>query len=172
MILNDLGLGTRWYMRTITIGETRHWPGIYTYKTLYKKHDNDFTNFSTYYIDNQTPIHIKRRIYMSYIRPIWQYACAVWNSASNTHLHKIQTLQNRILKMVINAPWYVRNTAIHKDMKILFVTQTLHNTYSRHHSTLILHPNPLISNIPQHMPPDRQHRRLKWKRHTDILTQH
>jgi hypothetical protein len=66
----------------------------------------------------------------------------------------------------------VRNTTIHKDMMIPFVAQTLHTTYLRRHSTLILHPNPLISNIPQQMPPDRQHRRLKRKRHTDILTQH
>jgi hypothetical protein len=108
---------------------------------------------------SKTAIHIKRLIYMTYIRPIWQYACSIWwNSASNTH-------QNRILRMVINAPWYVRNTTIHKDMKIPFVTQTLHNTYLRHHTTLIIHPNPLISNIPQHMQPDR---RLKRKRHTDI----
>jgi hypothetical protein len=33
--------------------------------------------------------------------------------------------------MVINAPWYVRNTTIHKYMKIPFVIQTLHTTYSK-----------------------------------------
>ena len=59
----------------------------------------------------------------------------------------------------------VRNTTIH--MKIPFVTETLYITYSRHHSTLIFLPSPLISNISQNMPPDR---RLKRKRHTDILT--
>jgi hypothetical protein len=87
---------------------------------------------------------------------------------------KIQVLQNRILRMALNAPWYVRNTTIHKDIQLPFVTETLHNSYSRHHSTLTLtdHPNPLIRNIPQNRPPPRHLRRLKRKRHTDILTLH
>jgi hypothetical protein len=67
---------------------------------------------------------------------------------------------------------YVRNTTIHKDMKVSFVTQTLRTTYLRHHTKLILRSNPLISNIPQQMAPDRQHRRLKRKCHTYILTLH
>jgi hypothetical protein len=80
-----------------------------------------------------------------------------FGTRDQTLLYKIQTLQNRILRMVINAPWYVRNTTVHKDMRIPFVAQTPHTTYLRHHSTLILHPNPLISNTPQHMPPEGQH---------------
>jgi hypothetical protein len=51
--------------------------------------------------------------------------------------HASKTLQNRILRMVINAPWYAKNTTTHKDMKIPFVAQTLH-TYSCYDSTLIL----------------------------------
>ena len=75
--------------------------------------------------------------------------------------------QNKILRMVSDAPWYT----IYKGKKIPFVTETLRITYSRQHSTLIFHPNSLVSDIPQHMLPDRQHSRLKRKRHTDILTQ-
>ena len=108
----------------------------------------------------KTPIYLKLLLYMTDIRPIWQYGFAIWNSASNTHLHKIQTLQNRILRMVIDAPWYVRNTTIHKDSKMPSVSEILHIKYSRHHSTLMRHPNPLIS------------RRLKRKRHMGSLTQH
>ena len=33
----------------------------------------------------------------------------------------------------------------HKDMNMPFVTVTLHITYSRYNSTLIFHPNPIIS---------------------------
>jgi hypothetical protein len=119
---------------------------------------------------SKTPTHLKRLIYTLYIKPIWQYACSIWNSASHTHIDKIQVLQNRILRMALNAPWYVRNTTINKDIKLPFVTETLHNSYSRHHSTLTDHPNPLIRRIPQNMPPPRHFRRLKRKRHTDILT--
>ena len=103
---------------------------------------------------SKTPTHLKRLIYLSYIRPIWQYACLIWNSASNIHINQIQVLQNRILRMAIGAPWYVRNTTIHRDIKIPLVKETLHNTYLRHQSTLKFHPNPLIRQISQNMLPD------------------
>jgi hypothetical protein len=119
---------------------------------------------------SKTPIHLKRLIYTLYIKPIWQYACSIWNSASHTHIHKIQVLQNRILRMALNAPWYIRNTTIHKDIQLPFVIETLHKSYSRHHSSLTDHPNPIIRHIPQNMPPPRHLRRLKRKRTTDILT--
>ena len=89
------------------------------------------------------------------------------NSASNTHIHKIQVLQNNILRMAIDAPWFVKNTTIHQDIKLPIVKDTLRQTYSRHHSTLTVHPNPLIRQIPLNMPLAIQHRRLKRKRHTD-----
>ena len=43
------------------------------------------------------------------------------------------------------------------------------HTYLRNHSTLTFHLNSLIRQIPQNMLPDKQHRRLKRKRTTDIL---
>ena len=73
--------------------------------------------------------------------------------------------------MAIDAPWYVKNTTIHRDIKLPFVKDTLRKTYSQHHFTLTVHPNPLIRQIPLNMPLAIQHRRLKRKRHTDILTQ-
>ena len=38
--------------------------------------------------------------------------------------------------MAIGAPWYVRNTTIHKYIKIPLIKETLHNIYLCHHSTL------------------------------------
>jgi hypothetical protein len=74
--------------------------------------------------------------------------------------------------MSLDAPWYVRNTTIHKYMQLPFVTETLRNSFSRLHSTLTDHPKPFIRHIPQNMPPLGHLRRLKRKRHTDILTLH
>jgi hypothetical protein len=82
----------------------------------------------------------KGLIYTSCLKPIWQYAFSIWNSTIHTHIHKIQILQNIILRMGLCAPWYVRNTTIHKDIQLPFVTETLHYSYSRHHSTLTGHP--------------------------------
>ena len=74
--------------------------------------------------------------------------------------------------MALDAPWYVRNTTIHRDIRLPFVTETLHKIYSRHLFRLTDHPNPFLRYNLQNMPPARQLRRLKRKRHPDILTQH
>ena len=60
--------------------------------------------------------------------------------------------------MSIGAPWYVGN-----NLKIPFVQETLNNTYL----TITFQPNLLIRDLP----PDRQHRRLTRKHHTDIPKQ-
>ena len=84
--------------------------------------------------------------------------------------HKKKVLQNRILQMTLDAPWYVRNSTVHRDIQLSFVTETLHKTYSLHHLTLTDHPNSLLHHIPQHIPPARQLRRLrrKWHPHTAL----
>ena len=57
-----------------------------------------------------------------------------------------------------------------KIKKVLFVKNPLNKTYSRHHSTLTVYPNPLIRHIPLNTPPALQHRRLKRKHHTGTPT--
>jgi hypothetical protein len=114
---------------------------------------------------------MKSLIYMSLIRHIWQYGAALWNSAANTHITKIKTIQNRILRMATNAPWYIRSTTIHTDMDIPTVIDILQKTYTTRHRTMLIHFNPLIQEITQHPPPARQHRRLKRKRHTNLTTE-
>ena len=66
--------------------------------------------------------------------------------------------------MAIDAPWYVKNTPRHKV--------TLRQRHIKQNRfTLTVHPNPLIRHTPLNMPPALQYRRLKRKRHSDILTQ-
>ncbi|GJQ69715.1 hypothetical protein Trydic_g22286 [Trypoxylus dichotomus] len=56
----------------------------------------------------------KIRIYKTVLRPIVTYASAVWATAATTHMNKLQTFQNRILRMALNAPYFVRNTALYE----------------------------------------------------------
>ncbi|GBL75092.1 RNA-directed DNA polymerase from mobile element jockey [Araneus ventricosus] len=52
------------------------------------------------------------------LRPILTYATQIWGLSAKTHRKKIQTLQNKILRMMTNAPWFVRNEVIHNDLQI------------------------------------------------------
>ncbi|GJQ73851.1 hypothetical protein Trydic_g18788 [Trypoxylus dichotomus] len=39
-------------------------------------------------------------------------------TAAITHMSKLQALQNRMLRMVLNAPWFVKNTTLHEDAAV------------------------------------------------------
>ncbi|BES92562.1 Hypothetical protein NTJ_05371 [Nesidiocoris tenuis] len=67
----------------------------------------------------------KRLLFLSLIRPIWTYACGLWGSAAACHIRRIQVTQNRVLRMIANAPWYVRNSVLHSDMDIPYVTDVI-----------------------------------------------
>ncbi|GJQ72551.1 hypothetical protein Trydic_g1222 [Trypoxylus dichotomus] len=58
---------------------------------------------------------LKIRIYKAVLRPIITYASAVWATAAPTHIKKLETFQNRTLRMALNAPWFVRNITIQRD---------------------------------------------------------
>ncbi|GJQ65696.1 hypothetical protein Trydic_g7781 [Trypoxylus dichotomus] len=57
----------------------------------------------------------KIRIYKILLRLIVTYASAIWLTATTTYMNKLQTFQNRILLMGLNASWFVRNTTLHED---------------------------------------------------------
>jgi hypothetical protein len=57
-------------------------------------------------------------LYTSIIRPLITYACPVWAAASNTKIKKIQTFQNKFLRICLKAPWYMRNRQIYNDTGI------------------------------------------------------
>ncbi|PSN39612.1 RNA-directed DNA polymerase from mobile element jockey [Blattella germanica] len=72
-------------------------------------------------------------IYRLCIRPILTYASPVWNNASNTSIKKLQTFQNKILRIAVNAPWYIRNSTLHNDLGVStiqdYITKLSHNFF-------------------------------------------
>lgn len=115
------------------------------------------------------PLHLKKLIYYSTIRPVWTYSCGIWGSAANSHVKKVQTIQNRVLRLIADAPWYISNASLHKDLQVPEVTEILAKHYNRLYSTFADHCNPLLNQIPAQAPPPQQERRLKRKRHSDLL---
>lgn len=55
----------------------------------------------------------KLLIFKNIFHPMLLYASPVWGNCSNTHLHTLQTTQNKILKLILNKPFYYKTT--HKN---------------------------------------------------------
>uniref|UniRef100_A0A0A9WT61 Putative RNA-directed DNA polymerase from transposon X-element n=1 Tax=Lygus hesperus TaxID=30085 RepID=A0A0A9WT61_LYGHE len=110
----------------------------------------------------------KRLLYLSLIRPIWEYSCGLWGSAVS-HIKKIQASQNRVLRMITGAPWYVRNSTLHNDLGIPTVQEVIRSTYRRLDHRMTDHENTLIARIPENPPPPPSRRCLRRKRPQDSL---
>lgn len=57
-------------------------------------------------------------LYTAIIRPLISYVCPVWADASSTKINKIQISQNKLLRICLKAPWFIRNHQIHKNTGI------------------------------------------------------
>ncbi|KAJ4431544.1 hypothetical protein ANN_20143 [Periplaneta americana] len=78
-------------------------------------------------------------------------------------------MQNRYLRLMSGAPWYISNKNLHDDLCIPEVTEVLRQSYIRLYNSFLNHTNPLLRVIIVTNPPqDPAHRRLKRKRHSDM----
>lgn len=108
----------------------------------------------------------KLLLYKSLLKPIWYYGIQLWGTASATTIEKIQRQQNKILRMITAAPWYIKNSNIHKDLNIPVVKAEATKSASLYIKKLEFHPNPLARNILNYV----GHIRLK-RRDTAALLQ-
>lgn len=99
----------------------------------------------------------KLLIYKSILKPIWSYGIQMWGTASASNVEKIQRRQNKILRMLTAAPWYVKNSNIHKDLEMPYVKEEIQKHATTYLIKLESHPNILARTILE----DRGHSRLK-----------
>lgn len=100
----------------------------------------------------------KMLIYKQVIKPVWTYGIQLWGCTKKTNLKIIQTFQNKVLRGIVNAPWYIRNDDIHKDLRMEPVDKEIRKHAESHEKRLLLHEN--IEAI-QLLDNSNQKRRLK-----------
>ena len=57
-------------------------------------------------------------IYKIILKPIWTYGIPLWGTECQSNIEKLQRLQNKILRMVTKASWYVPNHVLHTDLQM------------------------------------------------------
>jgi hypothetical protein len=60
----------------------------------------------------------KLLIYKVILKPIWTYSIQLWGATSNSNIEILERFQSKVLRLIVDAPWYVSNSVIRKDLQI------------------------------------------------------
>ena len=108
--------------------------------------------------NNVSPLSINNKLllYKTVIAPVWTYGLELWGCASKSNIAIIQRFQSKLLRAIVNAPWYVTDAMIHSDLGISTVQDVIHDRSNKHRAKLQSHPNPLLQplsrvNIPRRL---------------------
>lgn len=78
----------------------------------------------------------KLLIYKVAIRPILTYACPAFINIANSHLKKLQVLQNKALKMILNKNRFERTQQIHEEAKVPLVKDYINKLTNKFNESL------------------------------------
>lgn len=109
----------------------------------------------------------KLLLYKTIIKPIWTYGIQLWGTACNSNIEILQRFQSKVLRNIVNAPWYVPNTVIQSDLKITSVKDEIKNFSKKYEQRLSVHPNELAVNL---LNTENDYRRLKRFKPSDLIT--
>lgn len=89
----------------------------------------------------------KLLIYNSVLKPIWTYGIQIWGVTSKSNILCLQRVQNCILRAIVNAPWFTRNSEIHEYLNMPTVASEIERYRKPYLERLSLHQNPLVSHL-------------------------
>ena len=78
------------------------------------------------------------------ITPIFTYGIELWGCACKSNIAVIQRRQSKILRATFDAPWYVTNDMIHKQLGIPTVHEVIYDRSIKHRTKLESHSKPLL----------------------------
>jgi hypothetical protein len=72
-------------------------------------------------------------MYKAILKPIWTFSAQLWGTASNSNIDILERFQSKVLRIITDAPWYVPNTMIRRDLQVLPVRQVMNYSISYRH---------------------------------------
>jgi hypothetical protein len=75
-------------------------------------------------------------MYKTVLKPIWTYRIQLWGTASTSNIEILERFQSKTLRMIVDAPWYVPNTVIRRDLQTPTVKEEIHRYSSQYMARL------------------------------------
>jgi len=84
----------------------------------------------------------------------------LWGTASNSNLEILERFQSKVLRITTDAPWYIPNAIIKRDLQIPTVKQEVRKYSANYRKRLDAHPNNLANALFQEQLGTRRLQRL------------
>jgi hypothetical protein len=137
---------------------------------LYSEHELYLTlcrqQAQVIHVNPKLSISNRLLIYKTIIKPIWAYGMQLWSTASTSNTEILERFQSKPLCVIVNAPWYVPNMVIRKDLQTPKIKEEIFLYSSQDSARLSAHPNDILVNLMEQ--PDN--RRLRRHLPNDLAT--
>jgi hypothetical protein len=70
-------------------------------------------------------IYNKLMLYKQILMPVWTYGIRLWGCTEQSDIDIIQRFQNKVLRNIVDAPWYIRNAELRRDSQMEMVTNEI-----------------------------------------------
>jgi hypothetical protein len=109
---------------------------------------------------SQLSLENKLLVYKVILKPVWTYGVQLWGTASNSNLEILERFQSKVLRIITDAPRYVPNAVIKRDLHIPTVKQEARKYSAKYRKRLDVHPNRLANALFQEQLGNRRPKRL------------
>lgn len=116
---------------------------------------------------SQLNLENKLLIYKSILKPVWTYGIQLWGVASNSNIEILQRFQSKVLRCIVDAPWFVPNFVIQRDLNMNSVKEEIKKHSVKYSDRLSAHPNQLAVKL---LDTENDERRLKRFKPMDLST--
>ena len=88
-------------------------------------------------------IYNKLLIYKQVLKPVWTYGIQL----CGYNIEIIQRFQNKVLRTIVNAPWYIQNKDLHRDLNVAMVQDEVCRFAQQHAKRLSIHANDEVAKL-------------------------
>jgi len=107
---------------------------------------------------SQLSLENKLLVYKAFLKPIWTYGVQLQESASDSNIEIRERFQSKVLRIITDAPWFVPNVVVIRDLQVTSVRQEVCNHSVTYWQRLNDHPNNVAKSLLQR---PNYNRRLK-----------
>lgn len=87
---------------------------------------------------------------------VWTYNIQLWGCTKRSNINIIQPFQNKLLRNIEGAPWYIRNDELHKDLKMKYVASEIQKFARIHEEGLLQLGNVEVYPVTQQHDPSKK----------------